>query len=52
MNLSVVGSGPTLMPGNSDRNKYFIKEDFPVEYWPEIKVKVGFVSLTTTITYD
>ena len=34
MNLSVVGSGPTRIPGKSDRRRCLMSEDFPVEYWP------------------
>ena len=34
INLSVVGSGPTRMPGKSDLSRCLMSEDFPVEYWP------------------
>ena len=33
-NLSVVGSGPILMPGKSCSSRYLMKVVLPVEYWP------------------
>lgn len=38
MNRSVVGSGPTLIPGNSCSNRYLIKVVLPVEYWPTRRI--------------
>ena len=51
--LSVVGSGPTLMPGKSVLRRYFIIDDFPVEYWPEVQntfVDTNFSNLPMTST--
>ena len=38
MKRSVVGSGPTLMPGNSCSNKYLMKVVLPVEYCPTRRI--------------
>merc|ERR1719334_2687381 len=38
MNRSVVGSGPTRIPGKSLSNKCRMKVVFPVEYWPTSKI--------------
>jgi hypothetical protein len=43
VNLSVVGSGPTLIPGKSRPRRYRMKLVFPTEYCPS-KRTIGLAS--------
>ena len=41
VNRSVVGSGPTRIPGKSLPNKYLTKDVFPTLYWPSNRIIGG-----------
>ena len=45
---SVVGSGPTRIPGNSLPTMYLMNDVLPVEYWPTMRT-LGLLSNSLSV---